>query len=311
MSKYALTIAYDGSALQDGSMDVRELAPALLAFGNLLEEANKELNGPTAKMQVLVKSDFKSGSFHVDFEIARTLAAQVGFLWNNITSYSIEQILNHIGLVTTISGITLLELFRKIAGRKIKSGTVIEDNSIKIEFEDNSQSITVEKNVYQLFINLDIQSALQSILKPLEKDGVDRFFTEKNGKVEREISKSEMNYYRTPEVVKRSPVEKIILESTSKAAFKIVTASFEEGYKWRLTNGQDKITATINDQLFINRIDSNEVSISKKDLLMVEMKTTQWQLQDGSIKTENEIIKVLEHTKSPNQLVIPFFEEEK
>jgi hypothetical protein len=162
-----------------------------------------------------------------------------------------------------------------------------------------------------LFINLDIQSAVQSILKPLEKDGVDRFFTEKNGKVEREISKFELNHYRTPEVAKRYPAEEIILESTSKAAFKIVTASFEEGYKWRLTNGQDKITATIKDQSFISKIDSNEVSISKKDLLMVEMKTTQWQLQDGSIKTENEIIKVLEHTKSPNQLAIPFFEDEK
>jgi hypothetical protein len=145
MSKYALTIAYDGSALQNGTMDVRELAPALLAFGNLLEEANRELNGSTSKMQVLVKSEFKSGSFHVDFEMARTFAAQVGFLWNQVNSFSVESILNHIGLVSTISGITLLELFKRIAGRKIKSGTVLEDNNIKLEFEDNSQSIIVEK----------------------------------------------------------------------------------------------------------------------------------------------------------------------
>ncbi|MBC2728608.1 hypothetical protein [Desulfosporosinus sp.] len=77
MSTYELTIAYDGSALQDGTMDVRELAPALLAFGNLLEEANKELNGSNSKMQFLVKTDFKAGSFHVDFEIIRTLGAQI------------------------------------------------------------------------------------------------------------------------------------------------------------------------------------------------------------------------------------------
>jgi arsenate reductase-like glutaredoxin family protein len=311
MSKYALTIAYDGSALQNGSMDVKELAPALLAFGSLLDEVNKELNGSESKLQVLVKSDFKTGSFHVDFEIARTLMEQVGLFLGNIPSFSVEQILNHIGLVSTISGITLLELFRKIAGRKIKKGTVIEDNNIKLEFEDNSQSISVNKNIYQLFINLNVQTAVQKVLKPLERDGIDRFFSQKDGKVEREISKSELPYYRTPEVSKKSSDDEKILESTSKVAFKIITASFEEGYKWRLTNGQDKITAAINDQSFISRIDNNEVSISKSDTLIVEMKTTQWQSQNGSIKTENEIIEVLEHRKSPNQLAIPFYEDEK
>lgn len=307
MSKYALTIAYDGSALQDGSMDVRELAPALLAFGNLLEEANKELNGSSSKMQVLVKSDFKSGSFHVDFEMARTLAAQVGFLWNTASSFSVEDILNHIGLISTISGFngfTLFCLFKAIAGRKLKKGTIIENDNVRLEFEDNSEPIIIEKTIYQLFINLNIQESVQKIIKPLERDGIDRFFSQKDGKVGREIIKSEVPYYRTPEVAKRE--EEIILESTSKVAFRIITASFEEGYKWRLTNGQDKITATMKDQSFISNLDKNEVSISKNDTLIVEMKTVQWQTHDGSIKTENEIIEVLEHKKSPNQLVIPF-----
>lgn len=309
VGKYALTIAYDGSGLQDGTMDVKELAPALLAFGTLLDEANKELNGSDAKLQVLVKSDFKAGSFHVDFEIARTLMEQVSLLWSISPPFTVDQILEYLGLVSvfsSITGITVLELFEKIAGRKIKKGTVIEDNNIKLEFEDNSQSITINKNVYQLFINLGVQSSIQKIIKPLEKDGIDRFFSQKNGKTEREILKSDVPYYRTPEVAKKGPEEEILAESVSKVAFKIITASFEEGYKWRLTNGQDKITAAIKDQSFISKVYNNEVSISKSDTLIVEMKTVQWLAQDGSIKTENEIIKVLEHKKIPNQLVIPF-----
>ena len=309
MGKYALTIAYDGSALQDGTMDVKELAPALLAFGSLLDEANKELNGSDAKLQVLVKSDFKAGSFHVDFEIARTLMEQVSLLWSIAPPFTVDEILKFLGLVSifpSTTGLTLLELFRMIAGRKIKKGTVIENNNIKLEFEDNSQSIIINKNVYNLFVNLDVQTSVQKILKPLERDGIDRFFSQKDGKIEREIHKSEIQYYCTPEVTKKNFEEEIIMENTTKVAFKIVTASFEEGYKWRLTNGQDKITATIKDQSFIDQIDRNEVSISKKDILIAEMKTIQWQLEDGGIKTENEIIKVLEHRKSPNQLVIPF-----
>lgn len=314
MSKYALTIAYDGTALQNGIMDVKELAPALLAFGSLLEEANKELNGSDSKMQILVKSDFKTGSFHVDFEIVRTLADQIGFLWNNARSHSVEEILNTIGLIATITGlnpITLFGLFKLIKGRKIKKGTTIEDNNIRLEFEDNSKPVIVEKKIYQLFINLNILSAVQNVLKPLQKEGIERFFSQKDGKIESEITKSEVSYYCTPEISKLGPGEEKIIESTSKAVFKIVTASFEEGYKWRLTNGQDRITATLKDQAFIDKIDNNEVSLSKEDLLIVKMRSTQWHSQDGNIKTENEILQVIEHKKRVTQLAIPFFDDNK
>lgn len=37
MTKSLLHIAYDGPALEDGTMDVRELAPALLAIGETIE----------------------------------------------------------------------------------------------------------------------------------------------------------------------------------------------------------------------------------------------------------------------------------
>ncbi|MGE4273298.1 MAG: hypothetical protein AB7E31_10565 [Desulfitobacterium sp.] len=308
MSKNTLTIAYDGEALQSGTMDVRELAPALLAFGNLLEEANKELNGNDSKMQVLVKSDFKAGSFHVDFEIIRSLGTQLSLLWNNVSTQSIDAILEHLGLISSITGISLLELFRSIRGRRIKQGTTIEQNNVRIEFEDNSEPIVVHKNVYQLFINLNIQEDIQKVLRPLEKEGIDRFFTLKDGAVQKEIPKSEINYYRTPEISAK-PIEEKLYENTINAAYKIVTASFEEGYKWRLTNGQDKTTATLKDPAFINKIDNNEVAISKDDMLIVEMKTTQWNIQ-GNIKTENEIIRVLEHQKAYRQLSIPLYKDE-
>ena len=54
MSRATFTIAYDGPALTNHTMDVRDLAPAMLAVGQLCDAANVVLNGERSKIQVHV-----------------------------------------------------------------------------------------------------------------------------------------------------------------------------------------------------------------------------------------------------------------
>lgn len=66
-------LVHDGPALVQHQMDVRALAAALLAMGDLVERANELLNGSQATVSVNVHASFKSGSFGIDLKLAQSL----------------------------------------------------------------------------------------------------------------------------------------------------------------------------------------------------------------------------------------------
>jgi hypothetical protein len=79
-SRQSFQVAYDGDADMH-SMDVQELAPALLAFGRLVRETNAELNGKRAAVKVLVKSDFEHKCFNINLEVVQSILDMIaGFL---------------------------------------------------------------------------------------------------------------------------------------------------------------------------------------------------------------------------------------
>lgn len=48
--RFRFNLVYDGPALEEHRMDVRTLAPALLALGDMVERANEILNGEQVKI---------------------------------------------------------------------------------------------------------------------------------------------------------------------------------------------------------------------------------------------------------------------
>ncbi len=78
MSRHSFSVAYDGADRSDDhSMPVEALAPALLAFGKLIREANAEFNGKRATAKVMVVSDFERKCFNINFEVILSIYEQV------------------------------------------------------------------------------------------------------------------------------------------------------------------------------------------------------------------------------------------
>lgn len=307
MSKAFLTIAYSGPMLDDGSMDVKDLAPALLALGNMVDEANRVLNGNEAKIQVKIKSDFKSGSFDVNIEILYSLAEQVSAFLGN--TKNAKEILEILGLWSTVSGVSVFGLFKLIKGRKIDKVKQVDKNNVEFIFVDNSSPVTTKIEVYNVYNNITVQESVKEVLKPLNNKGVTGFKTftgqDKDFKKGVEISSEELKYFNGPSYVE-NVIDEPISEFAFTGAYKIITASFEEGYKWRLSNGQDRITATLKDTEFIDKLSTGDINFAKDDIMVIEIKTKTWQTKEGSLRTENEIIKVKEHRRKSEQLPIMF-----
>ena len=67
MSRESIALVYDGDAVRAGTMDVKELAPALLSIGELFQDASLVLNGAKALSFGSRKRELPPGRFRYRF----------------------------------------------------------------------------------------------------------------------------------------------------------------------------------------------------------------------------------------------------
>ena len=74
MTTTEFSILYDGQPVAEGTIDARDLAPALLAFADLVDEAAPLVDPNLPRLSLRVRPDFKEGSFEIYLEIANLYA---------------------------------------------------------------------------------------------------------------------------------------------------------------------------------------------------------------------------------------------
>jgi hypothetical protein len=296
LAKYEFSVRYAGEALVDGRSPIRDLAPSLLA----LSEAFQEIQQITHPYQQPVSLDIKAsekGSFIVDLILANgndLLSSAIDLLNGNES----EALRNLIELAT---GFTAAVIFiTKVGKKKIKRKKELPEGEVKITLDDET-SITVSKDVFEAYRNVEFRKTTKEFVRPLESEGIEaiEFSTEKNASVS--ISKQDVSAFDVPEIE-----DKEFPSTESTVYLQIINISFANE-KWKLTDGNKPFWAKIEDEEFLTSIENNQQQFGASDALKVILETQQ-KFTDNGLKTEYSVKKVIEHIKGPKQLKLDFEE---
>lgn len=315
VSKASFTVSYDGVArVDDHTMDVELLAPALLGIGRLIREANTEFNGKKAKADVRVISDFEHKCFQINFDTVLTFLEQVKNLLDSSNVKTAKDILEWLGLLGITGGgagyVTYLGYLKIRRGRKIVNQQQITDQSgegmVALTFEGDANVVNVHQHVYNLGENKKALVATRQALSPIGQDGFNRLETKADDNVLETIDSAEADHILASVEAATSPPEAIeddVVTSTPITAWLSVYSPVydEKADKWRFVFGAEHIYVDISETTIARDALARGGALAD-DTYQVRMEVTEPDEGDGRKgKASYKILKVLKFIPAVSQ----------
>lgn len=292
-SEYSFNLVYDGEDLDSGSIDARDLAPALLAFADLVDQSGRVVVPEMPRVTVRVQTGFRKGSFDVGLKLASAYNKFVT-LFSGTHVQAWATLLSVLGL----SGTGLWQLLKKANGRKPRVLEIERSEKVRITF-DGEKIEDVPSKVWALFNHAPTRRAIEHVIEPITKEGIDVLEIRKAAKQVIHISKEEAPYFKAPN---ENEDEQIF--DNPNAILVILSPSFREGNKWRVFDGTRNIWAAIEDKGFIARVNSGSEAFRKGDILHVTFRTRQW-IEAKELKAEHSILEVHRHDNKLDHPQLP------
>lgn len=297
MSRAEFVIAFKGPAVEDGRIDVRDLAPALLSLGRTIDSANLAVNGERYPVKVDVRA-LNAGSFEVLIDVSLSGWESIKSLLASSDVETAKALLEWIGILGG-GGVSLIGLYRWLAGRE--PDRVERSSGGQVTISAGAERITIPMEVLRLYRDIAVNRSLSELLDALENEALEKIEFRDPAHPERTETLTRAD--RPAFVLPKAPDETVI-DDTRQLALSIRSLAFQEGNKWRLFDGQNVITATIEDKDFISKVDRSAIRFAKGDILICEVRTIQSQTSDG-LRTDHHVKRVVEHRPAPTQIMLP------
>lgn len=277
-------LKFDGEL---NEVDAATLGNSLLNVATLVQEVNQEL-GTGQKIEIKVKAH-QPGSFLVHLALD---PSQATTLMNYLTPDNIAiASAAAAGIITVVTG--LFGLRKKLKGEPPKE-VVQKGDDVQITTRDGNTIIVDQRTYNSYFNNPKVNETLSKTFKTLENDPHITGFeiTDTNEVPMFEVKREEFRPMALTSSVPQAQTKSIRLE----ASLYIIKPSFERNLKWDVVFAGNRISASMNDEAFLNRIDKGE-RFGKGDTFEVELQIDQ--VLDPNINTyinkSYQIIKVINH----------------
>lgn len=280
-------------------VNVFELAPALLGLGEILQEANRAL-GNESEISVNVRP-FAPGSFIAD--IVLYAHSNVPLLLTAAEALrNLETVLKSLGLVKG-AVVSVIAGLRKLGAKPTKVEQ-IAPNQYRYS-ADNNNSITVDGDVHALMQNAVIHNHFYNVLgRPTQHDNIDGLETFlADAEEETKVTVTKQDAAVLKEYSESTPPQAEGVKEVKNIAdyyLKPKRISVEgEPDNWSFRIGREKDILKVDvvrDQDFLDKVRRGTYKLTKDDLLLAEVTTTQKVSGQSIISSSIELTRVKEYT---------------
>ena len=163
MISQKLNIYYEGQNYQEGKIDIKELAPSLLAFGELIEEANQIINNQKTEIKTYITADFEKKCFKCSLSLeSSNILQSAKNLFGFKETLSIQELLELLGFINTapiliatgtlITSYVAYKIIEK--GRKVNKHTILQDGNVELILNSTvnteETTVTLDFNLFRL-----------------------------------------------------------------------------------------------------------------------------------------------------------------
>jgi hypothetical protein len=309
MGQARFEIAFEGVPFDDGSIDVSDLAPTLLALGKVVQMANQVLNGDRAEAKLKVAAT-SEGSF------VAALLMDVSWITDMLDAVvsspgrvvAADQLMDLLIKAGTITGAAVAAPFGLFAALKKMNGRrpdlVEPTGNGTTEITINGTVIVVDDRTVDLLRDLPLREAVENFSrKAASVDGLERLRLGSN-EPDNEALILERRDFSKLEVPDEEDIE-IIPDITRREAWlKIVSVHFRDGYKWRFSDGGERpFTAEMEDIDFLNRVQEGFITMNANDAIRCRLRDEQ-SLAGSSLSKSTYVEEVLEHRPGARQMAL-------
>jgi hypothetical protein len=169
VAEATMQLRYDGPALENNRMDVREVAPALLAMADAIRFASQSLypNEPEPRIEIQATSP---GSFIVEL-----LVSDPG-IWRRAAHLFSGEQFTAVANITGITGgvVTAIYTLVRIGRKRIRRAEPVirksGDPAIKITLNDGA-TFEVSEAAWRLMQDAPVRTAIRDVVQPLTREG--------------------------------------------------------------------------------------------------------------------------------------------